>query len=140
MRGDGVGVGDVGEVPCRARGRGHTAGGDDGRGAIGEREPGMVGGPDICKRHTSGQRSRDGVGIDDGARVEHGAGSLLTTRTAWSYGMRGDGLGVGDVGEVPCRAWGRGHSAGGDDGGVTIGERERGMVGGRDIRERHTSE
>ena len=30
MRGDGVGVGDVGEVPGGARGSGHAAGGDDG--------------------------------------------------------------------------------------------------------------
>ena len=35
MRGDGVGVGDVGEVPGGARGSGHASGGDDGRGARG---------------------------------------------------------------------------------------------------------
>ena len=30
MRGDGVGVGDVGAVSCGARGTGNTTGGDDG--------------------------------------------------------------------------------------------------------------
>ena len=43
MRGDGVGVGDVGEVHGGARGSGHTAGGDDGGGSGGQRESGMVG-------------------------------------------------------------------------------------------------
>ena len=38
MRGDGVGVGDVGEVHGGARGSGHSAGGDDGRGAGRQRE------------------------------------------------------------------------------------------------------
>ena len=33
MRGDGVGVGDIGEVHGDARGAGDTAGGDDGGGA-----------------------------------------------------------------------------------------------------------
>ena len=44
MREDGVGVGDVGEVSDGAGSRGHSAGGDDGRVAIREHEPGMVGG------------------------------------------------------------------------------------------------
>ena len=43
MRGDGVGVGDVGEVRGGAWGSGDAAGGDDGRGSGREREPGMVG-------------------------------------------------------------------------------------------------
>jgi hypothetical protein len=39
-----MGVGDVGEVPGWAGSRGHWAVGDDGRGAVGKHEPGMVGG------------------------------------------------------------------------------------------------
>jgi hypothetical protein len=42
MRGDCVAVGDVGAVSCGARGRRITAGGDDGRGAGGERNAGVV--------------------------------------------------------------------------------------------------
>ena len=42
MRGDGVGVGDVGAVPDWVRGRGHAAGGDDGGGARRERERGVA--------------------------------------------------------------------------------------------------
>ena len=44
MRGDGVGVGDIGEVHGVGRGSGDTAGGDDGRGAGRERDPSVVGG------------------------------------------------------------------------------------------------
>jgi hypothetical protein len=43
MRGDGVGVGDVGALSCGARGRRDKAGGDDGRGAGRERDAGVVG-------------------------------------------------------------------------------------------------
>ena len=44
MRGYGMGVGDVSAVSCCTRGRRDTSGGDDGRGAGGERDAGMVGG------------------------------------------------------------------------------------------------
>jgi hypothetical protein len=36
--------------------------------------------------------------------------------------MRGDGVGVGDVGAVPGGAWCSGHTAGGDDGGRAVRE------------------
>ena len=141
MHGDGVGVGDVGEVPCRAWGGGHWAGDDDGGEDGREHDGGMVGGRIRRGELDAGtEQSGNGIGVDDGAGIRAGACGVYGTTSGGSDGMHGDGVGVGDVGEVPCRAWGRGHSAGGDDGGVTIGERERGMVGGRDIRERHTSE
>jgi hypothetical protein len=44
MRGDGVGVGIIGEVPGDAWGSGDPTSGDDGRGARRERDTGMVGG------------------------------------------------------------------------------------------------
>ena len=43
MRGDGVGVGDIGEVHGVGRGEGDTAGDDDGRGAGRKHDGGMVG-------------------------------------------------------------------------------------------------
>ena len=42
MRGDGVGVGDVGAVPGGARGGGHATDGDDGGGAVGEHVGGVL--------------------------------------------------------------------------------------------------
>ena len=66
--------------------------------------------------------------MDDDAGVGHGAGGLYVARTAWVYGMREDGLGVGDVGEVPCGAWDRGHSAGDDISRRGVREREPGLV------------
>jgi hypothetical protein len=42
MRGDGVGVGDIGEVPDDARSAGDTAGDDDGAGAGRQRDAGLV--------------------------------------------------------------------------------------------------
>ena len=44
MRGDGVGVGDIGTVPGDAGRSGDAAGGDDGGGAGRERDPSVVGG------------------------------------------------------------------------------------------------
>jgi len=69
--------------------------------------------------------------MDDDAWVEHGVGGVHGARSAWADGMREDGMGVGDVGEVSDGAGSRGHSAGGDDGRVAIWEHEPGMVGGR---------
>jgi hypothetical protein len=43
MRGDGVGVGDIGEVPGDARRAGHAAADDDGGGAGRQRDAGVVG-------------------------------------------------------------------------------------------------
>ena len=39
-----MGVGDIGAVPSRAVDEGDTAGGDDGRGAVGEHVGGVLGG------------------------------------------------------------------------------------------------
>ena len=48
-----------------------------------------------------GEPGRDGVGIGDGARGGHGAGGVYGAGPGGADGMRGDGVGVGDVGEVP---------------------------------------
>ena len=61
----------------------------------------------------------------DGACDVHGEG------TGGAHGMRGDGMGVGDIGAVPGVAWGSGDSAGDDDGGGAVGEQDGGDVDGR---------
>ena len=106
MRGDGVGVGDVGEVPGGAWGGGHTAGGDDGGGSGREHDGGMVGGHVRGEHDAATERSGDGIGVDDGAWIRDGACGVHGTRTGGADGMRGDGVGVGDVGAVPGGAWG----------------------------------
>ena len=77
------------------------------------------------------ESSRHRVGVGDGARGEHGACDAHGTGSGGAHGMRGDAVGVGDIGEVPgdargagdTSAWGYCHS----------GQRQRvsGMVCGR---------
>ena len=128
MRGDGVGVGDVGEVPGGARGSRHASGGDDGGGAGRERESGMVVDGPGAERDDASEPSWDGIDIGDGAWSQHGAGGVHGTGEGGSDGMRGDGVGVGDVGEVHGGARGSRHASGGDDGRGAGRERESGMV------------
>ena len=116
MRRDGVGVGDIGEVHGVGRGSGDTAGGDDGGGAGRERDAGVVGGRGGIERDASTEPSGDRVGVGDGARGEHGACDVHGTGSGGAHGMRGDGVGVGDVGEVQGVVWGEGDTEGGDDG------------------------
>jgi hypothetical protein len=131
MRGDGVGVGDIGEVPGDARSAGDTAGDDDGGGAGRERDAGVVGGRGGLERDASTEPSGDRVGVGDGARGEHGACDGHGAGSGGAHGMRGDGVGVGDIGEVPGDARGAGDTAGDDDGGGAGRERDAGVVGGR---------
>ena len=134
---DGVGVGDVGEVPWWGHGaRGIAAGatmtvGERG----GEREPGMVG---RGTWHLSSV-ARRGNAAGTGSASDDGAGSRAWGR--WTYTVHGrgmgptgcesDGVGVGDVGEVPW--WGTGLEARVGWTSMTVGERggerEPGMVG-----------
>ena len=72
MRGDGVGVGDIGAVPGDAWGTEDTAGGDDGRGEVGERDAGVDDGRTGGERDAGDEPGSGRVGIDDGARGEHG--------------------------------------------------------------------
>jgi len=116
MRGHRVGVGDVGQVHGRATGERHSAGGDDSRPEGRERESGVVIRPRVDEHHAQGQPCWDGIDIGDGAWGEHGAGVVYGSGKTRTHGMRGDTVGVGDVGQVHCRAWGSEHAAGGDDG------------------------
>ena len=60
----------------------------------------MVGGRGRAEHDTTGQPGGHRVGVGDGAWVEHGACDVHGHGETRSDGMRGDGVGVGDVGAV----------------------------------------
>jgi hypothetical protein len=130
MRGDGMAVGDVGAVSFGAWDRRDTAGGDDGRGAGGQRDPGLVGGLSRTEQDAESEPRRHGIGVDDGTRIGHGYGGVYSAGEGGAHGMRGDGLGIGDIDAVPCWAWGRRDTADGDDGRGAGRERDARVVGG----------
>ena len=103
MRGDGVGVGDIGTVPGDAGRSGDAAGGDDGGGAGRERVGDLVGGWGDSERDGAGEPGRDGVGVIDGAGGGDGACDVHGAGTGGADGMRGDGVGVGDI--SPMSYW-----------------------------------
>jgi hypothetical protein len=117
MRGDRVGVRDVGAVPDILGGEGDAAGGDDVGRAVRERQRHVLGGCGRLERDRTIQRCGDGVSVGDGAWVRTGACFVYNDGTDGGDGMRGDGVGVGDVGAVPDILWVEGDAAGGDDGG-----------------------
>jgi hypothetical protein len=139
MRGDGVGVGDIGEVQGDTRIAGDVAGGDDGGGAGREQDTGVVGGRGGIERDASTERCGDRVGVDDGARCQFGACQELGTGSAWAHGMRGDGVGVGDIGEVQGHARSPGDTTTVDYHGRAGRECDAGVVGGRGGIERDAS-
>jgi len=108
MRGYKVGVGDIGTVPCGARGSGDASCGDDGRGAIRQRNRGILNGHWQGEHDEGIQQGGDRVGIGDGARGEHGACCFDGDGAVRTDGMRGDRVGVGDVGAVQGGARGSG--------------------------------
>ena len=129
MRGDRVGVGDIGEVSGRTRDKRHPTRGDDGRGSGGKRNTGLVGGHGRIEHDASGQPSRDRIGIGDGARGKSGTRCVHGQDASRADGMRGDGVGVGDVGEVSGGTRVTRHSPSGDDGRGSIRQRITGLDG-----------
>jgi hypothetical protein len=117
LRGDGVGVGDICSLFVDARSAGDAAVDGDGGGAGRHRDAGVVSGPGGVVFDKSRERSGDRVGVGDGARGEHGACDVHGTGSGGAHGLRGDGVGVGDIGEVPGDARSAGDAAGDDDGG-----------------------
>jgi hypothetical protein len=73
MRGDGLGVGDIGEVQGDARGSGDAAAGDDVGGAGREQISGVVGGLGGIQRDASSKCSGHRFVVGHGARGGHGA-------------------------------------------------------------------
>ena len=101
MRGDGLGVGDVGAVPGGGTwNRRDATGGDDGRGSRWEFDAGVVGGRSRYERGTRQEPREYGVIIDDGARGEYGDDYLQCKRTGGADGMRGDGVGILHIGAM----------------------------------------
>jgi hypothetical protein len=115
MRGNGLGVGDVGAVPGGAWFSGHASLDGDGWRTCRQHVGGVLCRCWELERDPALEPCGDGVGVGDGARVEPGGGSLHGDGTRRTHGMRGDGLGVGDVGAVPGGAWCTGHTASDDD-------------------------
>ena len=130
MRGDGVGVGDIDEVHGGTRSSGHSTGGDDGRGSRCECDAGLVDGHGGTEHGASKQPGGHGLGIGDGAWGKHGAGGVHGQGSGGADGMRGDGVGVGDIDEVHGGTRSSGHTTGGDDGRGARCERDAGLVDG----------
>jgi hypothetical protein len=116
LRGDRVGVGDIGAMPCGAWGAGDASCGDDGRGEGRERDTGMVGGLGRGEHVAQAEPGGDRVSVSDGTRGEHGACRLDGDGAVRADGLRGDRVGVGDIGAMPCGARGAGDASCGDDG------------------------
>ena len=130
MRGNGMGVGHIGEVPGDVWGLGDTASGDDGRGAGKEREAGMITGLGVIERDATAEPSRDSVGVVDDTRSKRGVCGVHESGSGGDHKMRGDKMGVGHIGEVPVDTWGSGDTASGDDSRGAGIERDTGMVAG----------
>ena len=128
MRGYGVGVGDVGEVSGGAWDKGDTACHHDRCCSRADPVTGMVGGYDALERDAASQRCRDRIGVCDGARGKHGACIVHWQGAGGAHRVRGDGVGVGDVGEVQGITWRSRDEAGGDDSWSARRERDAGMV------------
>ena len=90
----------------------------------------LVGGLGRDERDAQAEPGGDRVGVSDGTRVEHGACDVHGAGSGGADGVRGDGVAVGDIREVPGDAWGSGDTAGGDDGRGAGRERDTGLVGG----------
>ena len=73
MRGDGLGVGHIVEVPGNAWGLGFMASGHDGRGAGRKRDAGMMTELGVMERDATAELSGDSVGVSDDTRANHGA-------------------------------------------------------------------
>ena len=139
MRGNRVGGGDIDEVPRGKWCTWHSPSCDDGRSKGRKRNTGLVDGRSRNELDSSQQSGRDGLGIDDGARLEHGAFGIHGTCSRGPDGMRGDRVGVGDVGTMPDGSRVSRHSAGSDDCRRTRRKLHASLVGGYCRIEHNTS-
>jgi len=114
MQGDRVGGGDISEVSSDAWTSGDTASCDDGRAAGREHDTGVVIRLGVNERDARAERCRDRADVSDDTRGKYGARDIHRADTGGAHGMRGDRVGVGDIGEVPGDAWRSGDTASGD--------------------------
>jgi len=141
MRGDRVGVGDISEVSGDAWSSGDTASCDDSRAAGREHDTGVVSRHGINERDARAERRGDRAGVDDNTRGEHGTRDIHRADTGGAHGMRGDRVGVGDIGEVSSDAWRSGDTASCDDSRAAGRDCNTGVFGGLGVNERdETSE
>ncbi len=116
MRGDRVGVGDIGAMPCGARGSGDASCGDDGRGAARQRDHSIFNGHWKCERDGGTQQGEQRDYISDGTRGWVLCCGFDGDGAVRGDGMRGDRVGVGDICSMSCWARDSGHASCGDDG------------------------
>ena len=115
MRGDGVGIGHVGGVQGGAGDSKDATGSCHGWAEIGERDGSVVVQRSICQWHSRCQPCGCSGYVKHCPRWEYWMGGVHGARAGWADGMRGDGLGIGLVGEVQSRAGDIGDAAGGGD-------------------------
>jgi hypothetical protein len=94
-------VGDISKVQGGARGPRNPASGNDCGRADREQKRHVLCGRGEHARDTGIEPGGYGVGVVDSARGGSGAGCVHAEGTGWAVRMRGDGVGVGDVGAVP---------------------------------------
>ena len=116
MRGDGVGVGDVGAVHDRGGSSGQPCRCVDRRRASRDNEHGVICGRRGHEHSRAEQRRKHGIGVGDGAWIWAGTGRTDGDGTGRGDGMRGDGVGVGDLSAMPGRSGRAGHIYGCGDG------------------------
>jgi hypothetical protein len=115
MRGNGIGVEGIGEVPGDTCLAGHTNCSIYGWGLGRKRDTGVVDGRDGAERGARDQHGGNWWSVSDDARDEDGDSDVHGTGSGGAYGLRGDGVGVGDIGEVQCGAGGAGVEVGSGD-------------------------
>ena len=133
VRGDGLAIRHIFEVLGWSGIRGDASSGDDGGAAWRQFEWSVVCGRRRTECVTELESRRDGVGVNDGAWCVLWVDPAHKHPSGRSHEMRGDGMGVGHVGEVSNRARSPRDAAGGDDGGEYDGEPKSGMVHGQCI-------
>jgi len=136
MQGDRVGGGDISEVSSDAWSSGDTASCDDGRAAGREHDTGVVIRLGVNERDARAERCRDRADVSDDTRGKYGARDIHRADTGGAHGMRGDRVGVGDIGEVPGDAWSSGDTASCDDSRGAGREHDTGVLGGLGVNER----
>ena len=90
MRGDGLGVGDIGEVQGDARGAGDGAACDDGGAAGREQDADVVFGRGDIERDASSESSKYRAGVGDGARGGHRNSAANGIGSDGALELRGD--------------------------------------------------
>ena len=129
VRGDRVGVGDIGEMQGGPWGLGNASCGDYGRGAAWQYDRSILCGPWFCEWYVVSRKpGGDRVGFGDVARVEPWACGFHGDGAVRADGMQGYIVGVGDISAMPCGAWGSGDAGCGDEGRGEARQHDEGIL------------